>query len=443
MRPAWASLSLAALAAVALLGACRPSGPVRTTLTIATVNNGDMVRLKDLSREFEATHPSIHLKWVVLEENVLRQRVTTDVAIRGGQYDVVTVGSYEVAVWAKRHWLTSLNDLGPSYRADDLLGPIRSAVTYDKVQYAAPFNGESAMTMYRTDLFRKAGIVMPRDPTWEFLIRSAAKLNRPGEGVYGLCLRGKAGWGENMGLIMSMANSYGARLFDEHWRPQFDQPEWRTTITTYVDALRRYGPPGAVANGFNENLALFAQGKCAIWFDSTAAAPFLSDPKTSKVSADLGFAPPPDEHLGRPAGWLWTWALAIPASSRKTPAAKEFIRWAAGPDYQALVAQRVGWLSVPPGTRKSLYASPAYRAVAPFADMTLKAINGVNTAAPTAKPAPYAGVQYAAIPEYQGIGTEVGQQFAAAVAGQISPSEALAEAQAATKRQMAAAGYYK
>jgi sorbitol/mannitol transport system substrate-binding protein len=261
--------------------------------------------------------------------------------------------------------------------------------------------------------------------------------------VYGLCLRGKAGWGENMALIVAMANSYGARLFDEHWQPQFDSPEWRTAITTYVDAMRKYGPPGAVAYGFNDNLAMFAQGRCAIWFDSTVAAPFLSNPKTSKVAGDVGFAPPPDEGLGRRATWLWTWAFAVPASSRKKEAAKEFIRWAGGPAYPKLVAQRLGWLAVPPGTRNSLYGNPDYRRVAPFADATLNALNAVDTSAPTVKPVPYVGAHYAAIPEWQGIGTEIGQQFAAAVAGRVSPDDALAEAQAATKRQMAAAGYYK
>ena len=430
------------LPALALAG-CSQKSAGDTTLTIATVNNGDMVRLKELGGEFEKTHPNIHLKWVVLEENVLRQRVTTDIAIRGGQYDVVTIGAYEIPVWAKQKWLASLDDLGPAYKQDDLLPPIRAAVTYQGTQFAAPLNGEGTVTMYRTDLFRKSGLSMPATPTWEFLTDAAAKLNDPAHGVYGLCLRGKAGWGENMALITTMANSYGARLFDEKWRPQFDTPEWHRTITTYVSALRRYGPPGAVANGFNENLALFSQGKCAIWFDSTVAAPFVSDPKTSKVAASTGFASAPDEGLGRGANWLWTWGLAIPSSSKKEAAAKEFIRWAAGPEYPKLVASRVGWLAVPPGTRKSLYDNADYRRAAPFAAITLKAISAADPNAPTVKPVPYVGVQYAAIPEFQGIGTEVGQQFAAAVAGQVSPEDALAEAQAAARRQMAAAGYTK
>jgi sorbitol/mannitol transport system substrate-binding protein len=437
MRTDW--LLLFALA----LAGCSSEASKQTTLTIATVNNGDMVRLKQLTGAFEATHPRIRIKWVVLEENILRQRVTTDVAIKGGQYDIVTIGAYEVSIWAKRHWLASLDDLGPGYRADDLIAPVRSAVSYSGVQYAAPFNAEGTFTMYRTDLFRRAGLVMPSKPSWEFLTSAAAKLNDPAAGVYGICLRGKAGWGENMAAILTMAHSFGGRLVDQNWRPQFDTPEWRRTIDTYVGALRQWGPPGATANGFNENLAMFAEGKCAIWFDSTVAAPFLSDPATSKVAGNTGFAPAPDEGLGRGANWLWTWALALPVSSTKSAEAKEFIRWAAGPEYAALVARRSGWLAVPPGTRMSLYRNPAYRKVAPFAGVTLQAINAADPASPSRLPVPYIGVQYVAIPEWQGIGTEIGQQFSSAIAGRVPPADALAEAQAATRRQLSAAGYYK
>ena len=52
------------------------------TVTIATVNNPAMIELKKLSPKFEAANPDIKLNWVVVEENVLRQRVTTDVSNR-------------------------------------------------------------------------------------------------------------------------------------------------------------------------------------------------------------------------------------------------------------------------------------------------------------------------------------------------------------------------
>ncbi len=65
------------------------------TVTIATVNNGDMIRMQRLSKTFEQQHPDTKLNWVVLEENVLRQRLTTDIATQGGQFDVLTLGTYE------------------------------------------------------------------------------------------------------------------------------------------------------------------------------------------------------------------------------------------------------------------------------------------------------------------------------------------------------------
>ena len=64
-----------------------------TTLTIATVNNGDMIRMQGLTSDFTAKKPDITVKWVTLEENVLRQRVTTDIATNGGQFDVLTIGT--------------------------------------------------------------------------------------------------------------------------------------------------------------------------------------------------------------------------------------------------------------------------------------------------------------------------------------------------------------
>ncbi|MGY4471057.1 hypothetical protein ACVWWK_006766 [Bradyrhizobium sp. LB9.1b] len=270
-----------------------------TTLTIATVNNGDMIRMQGLTAEFTKKNPDITVKWVTLEENVLRQRVTTDIATKGGQFDVLTIGTYEVPIWAKKGWLVPLANLGADYDVADLLPKIKDAVSVDGKLYAAPFYGESSMVMYRTDLFDKAGLKMPEKPTWDFVIDAAKKLSDKSAGVYGICLRGKAGWGENMAFLSAMANSYGARWFDEKWQPQFNTPEWKATLSTYVDLMKQAGPPGASSNGFNENLALFNAGKCAMWIDATVAASFVTNPKDSKVADKVGFALAPNTGPGQ------------------------------------------------------------------------------------------------------------------------------------------------
>ncbi|MER2492661.1 ABC transporter substrate-binding protein [Catenovulum sediminis] len=413
------------------------------TITIATVNNGDMITMKELSSDFEKKHPNINLKWVTLEENILRQRVTTDVATRGGQYDVMTIGTYEVPIWGKQGWLKSLDNLGPSYDLDDLLPAIRSGLTAEGKLYAAPFYGESSMVMYRTDLMEKAGLEMPKAPSWDFIRKAAAAMTDKEAGVYGICLRGKAGWGENIALITSMSNSFGARWFDENWRPQFNTPEWKNTLNYYVDLMKKYGPPGSSANGFNENLALFQTGKCGIWIDATVAGAFVTNEKDSQVANQVGFALAPDNGLGKRGNWLWAWSLAIPSSSKKSDAAMKFISWATSKEYLALVASQKGWAKVPPGTRISLYNNPDYLKAAPFAQITLDSIQSADPVNPTVKPVPYVGMQFVAIPEFQGMGTAVGQQFSAALTGQMSVEQALQNSQRLVERTMRRARYIK
>ena len=412
-----------------------------TTLTIATVNNADMIRMQSFTQDFEDAHPDIHVRWVTLEENVLRQRVTTDIATDGGQFDVMTIGTYEIPIWAKRGWLVPLTDLGASYDKADILPRVREATSVDDKLYGAPFYGESAMTYYRTDLFKKAGLTMPDKPDWAFIKQAADKITDRKDGIYGICLRGKAGWGENMALITSMSNSFGARWFDEKWQPQFNTPEWKQTLQTYVDLMQKDGPPGAASNGFNENLALFNAGKCGLWIDATVAGSFTTNPKESQVANDVGFAVAPTAK--ERANWLWAWSLAIPSASKKVEAAKTFIEWATDKAYTQLVAGKQGWGSAPPGTRTSLYQNPEYLKAAPYAKLTLASIEAADPNHPTVEPVPYVGVQYAAIPQFQGIGTAVGQQFASALTGAQTVDQALASAQHLTERQMRHFGYIK
>ena len=412
-----------------------------TTLTIATVNNGDMVRMQGLTDDFTAKNPDIALEWVTLEENVLRQRVTQDIATKGGQFDVMTIGTYEVPIWGAQNWLVSLNDLPAEWGVDDILPAMRGGLTVDGELYAAPFYGESSMVMYRKDLMEAAGMEMPDAPTWDDIKAAAEAMTDKDAEVYGICLRGKAGWGENMAFLTAMANSYGARWFDEEWKPQFDTDAWKATLTDYLDLMNNYGPPGASTNGFNENLSLFQQGKCGMWIDATVAASFVTNPDDSTVADKVGFALAPDKGLGKRGNWLWAWSLAIPAGSDKVDAAKKFVAWATSKEYTALVAANEGWANVPPGTRTSLYENEEYTSAAPFAEMTLESINAADPTNPTVDPVPYTGVQFVAIPEFAGIATQVGQEFSAALAGQQTAEEALEKAQALTTDEMEAAGY--
>ena len=413
-----------------------------TELVVATVNNGHMIEMQKLTKHFETANPDIKVKWVTLEEGVLRQRVTTDIATKGGQFDVMTIGMYETPIWGKKGWLAELKT-DAAYDVDDLLPAMRNGLSVDGKLYAAPFYGESSMLMYRKDLADKAGITVAERPTWADIKTLASKIHDPKNGVYGICLRGKPGWGDNMAFLSTLVNTFGGQWFDMSWKPQLESKPWKDAINFYVDLLKSYGPPGSSANSFNEILALYNEGKCGMWIDATIAASFISDPKQSKVADKVAFAQAPTMATPKGANWLWAWSLAIPAGSQKVEAATKFITWATSKDYINLVGKEVGWGNVPTGTRKSTYTNAEFLKVAKFAAAEKMAIDTANPADSTLPKSPYVGVQFAAIPEFQSLGTTVGQEMSAALAGKKTIDAALKAGQVAADREMKKAGYYK
>ena len=427
------------LKAATAISVMMAGGAFADNLVIATVNNGDMIRMQGLTDDF--TSKTGHtVEWVTLEENVLRQRVTTDITTKGGAFDIMTIGMYETPIWGANGWLVPLDDLSAGYNVDDILPAMAGGLSHNGTLYAAPFYGESSMVMYRTDLMEAAGLEMPVAPSWSFIAKAAREMTDRDNDINGICLRGKAGWGEGGAFITAMSNSFGARWFDEDWNAQFDTREWSDTLNFYINMMSDSGPAGYATNGFNENLSLFQQGKCGMWIDATVAASFVTNPKDSSVADKVSFALAPDNGMGVRSNWLWAWALAVPAGTQKEAAAKQFIEWATSNSYIELVAANEGWANVPPGARTSLYKNPNYTSV-PFAQMTLDSILSADPNNSTVDPSPYVGIQFAAIPEFAGIATEVSQEFSAAYAGQQSVEEALAKAQALTNDAMEAAGY--
>jgi sorbitol/mannitol transport system substrate-binding protein len=408
----------------------------KTKITIGIVNSPSMQNLRQLSAEYEKNHPEISLEWRMLDEKILRLRLLTDLAVSDGQYDVMTIGAYETPIWAKNKWILPLKNLPQKYDIEDVIKPVRNMLSYDGNLYALPLYAESSMTFYRKDLLEKTGLTMPDAPTYDDIKRLAAAIHNPQKQIYGVCLRGDGGWGANIALLATMVNSAGGRWFDENWNATIDTPEWRQALQTYKDLLTLYGPPKPEEQDYAKNLALFEAGHCGIWIDATVFAGALQDPNQSTVADKVAFARAPILITPKGSHWLWTWALAIPGSSKVPAEAQKFIEWATSKEYTELVAKNKGWINVPSGTRTSTYKDPRYRKVAPFADDVLKAIEEANPYDASLKPRPYVGVQFVGIPEFVSIGDKIGQYASDVVAGKLSVDAALKSGQDMATTQM-------
>ena len=430
------------IAAILAPAACSSSGSSGSNapgvVTVAVVANplitGQMVPLT--KSVFQKQYPGIKVKFVTYTEGDLRAAIERDVSTHSNAFNVIMIGPYETPLFAKNGWLVDLSKQffpkSPSYDPGDLLPAIAKSLSYKGDVYAVPFYGESSMVYYRKDLFAKAHLTMPQHPTWDQVQTFAAKLNQPGK-LSGVCLRGLAGWGDNMASLDTVVNTFGGQWFDMNWKPQLTSPAFTAATNFYVNLIRKYGEPGASNDSFNQLLTLYGQGKCAMWYDATVAATSIAQSYPA-IAKKTGYAFAPVK-LTKSSGWLWTWALGIPQGVANQSDAWKFVSWATSKAYYHLVASKYGWDAVPPGTRTSLYNTPQYQQAAKaFAAITLASINSVDPLHPTLHPVPYVGIQFVDIPQFESLGLQVAQQVAGAIAGTETVAQALKASQAAASQ---------
>ena len=294
------------------------SGVTPDKLTIAIVNNGHMINMQTVAQAY-TVDTGIELEWVALDEEVLLDQVTAESPV-SAPYDVINIGMQEAPYWGDNGWITPLTFSG-SYNLNDVFPAMRAGLSSNGVLYGAPFYGESSLLMYRRDLADAASVQISDNDSWTNVAAAAAAIHNPDAGVYGICLRSRPGWGDNVALVSTIANSYGAAFFDGNMRPLLDSDQWNEAVSLYVDLLNNYGPPDTASNSFNELLALFNAGQCGIWIDASIAPSFLQvDNVALAQSPNAGFA--------AGANWLWAWALAVPSGTPYSAAANDFIEWA-------------------------------------------------------------------------------------------------------------------
>ncbi|WP_328222528.1 ABC transporter substrate-binding protein [Streptomyces sp. NBC_00310] len=430
---------IAGAAATALLatacsgaGAGGSSGGAKS-INVLMVGNPQMEDIAKLTKDNFTKDTGIKVNFTILPENELRDKVTQDIATQAGQYDVATIGAYEVPIWEKNGWLHDLGsyaDKDTSFDKADLLKPMVQSLTgSDGKLYALPFYGESSMLMYNKDVMKAKGITVPERPTWQQIADIAAEVDGAEPGMKGICLRGLAGWGELGAPLTSMVNTFGGTWFTKDWKAQVNSGGFKKATEFYVKLVREHGESGAPQAGFTECLNALSQKKVAMWYDATSAAGSLEDPASSKIAGSVGYAYAPTVETDS-SGWLWAWSWAMPKTTKNADAASQFMLWASSKKYENLVGEKLGWARVPAGKRASTYEIPQYKkAAASFGDITLKSIEGADPANPGVQPRPTVGIQYVAIPEFQDLGTKVTQEISAAIAGKTSVDKALDDGQ--------------
>jgi sorbitol/mannitol transport system substrate-binding protein len=418
-------------------GGTPASGTKGGSINVAIVDNPQMKDIAKLTPSLFTAKTGIKVNYTILDEGTLRQVTTRDVAAGGRQFDVAMIGPYEAPQFGQNGTLVDLTSLAKNdtaYRFNDIIPAVRNALSAGGKMYAAPFYGESSFLMYRKDVLKKAGVTMPQHPTWQQVADIAHKVNT--SQMAGICLRGKAGWGDLGASFTTVLNTFGGTWWSAKPdgtvdKAMVDQPQFKQALQFYVNLIKTAGEKDAANDSFNECLTQYKDSKVAMWYDATVAAGLL-EASDSPVKGKNGYVFAPVDKTAN-SGWLWTWALAMPKTSSKQDLAWKYIAFATGPQYLKQAGPKItgGWAALPPGTRKSTYSIPQYKkAAAAFAGPTLSAIAAapINNPGTTKRPG-LPGVQYVGIPQFQDVGNQCTQQFSAVIAGRTSIDSALKNCQ--------------
>ncbi len=128
--------------------------------------------------------------------------------------------------------------------------------------------------------------------------------------LYGTAFAGKD---EGMsGRFMEILRANGGDLFDENWRPIFNSPEGVAALQWFIDIYEAGAVPAGTVNYTWDDIGqAMAAGQLALDLDWPGFAGFYSDPASSQIADDLGFAVAPVGTSGKRGAWSGSHSFSV------------------------------------------------------------------------------------------------------------------------------------
>ncbi len=399
-------------------------------LVLATLNSIEGQTTKKALIEYGKLK-GIKVEFVEAPYSNLFEKEVLDMSKKTGLYDIVLLDDPWFTQYAENGWLT---DLGPFFKkrgesglSDDFIPTSAAICRYPyktgKV-YAMPFFGNAQMFFYRKDLFADYGL--NRAPkTWDEAYSVMKKITDAGNGIYGYVLRGQQG-NPVVAQFMPVFWSFGGRMFNEDKSVvRIDTPEALTALNFFLK-LKDVSPPGAESFNAQQLATYMLQGKAASTINWPAFVPTFEDPKQSKVVGKIGYSPIPAGTV-KGSSEIGHWLVAIPEGAKNKDLAFDFIHWATSAKNQKDYALKMGT----PPTRISVFTDPELTKMPKF-----KYFLVLKDAIANSTPRPR-------ISNWNEVENTFGIYLSKAVAGEITPKEALAKSQVEVEKLMKKAGYIK
>lgn len=323
-----------------------------TTLRVVLSNHPWSDAIRPLIPEFEAA-TGIKVNAESYFEDQLSQKLLVEFASGTSTIDVFMQRPLQEAKqFQKNGWYADLTSFAANAKGDwdlgDFFPSAMLAETVDGALTGIPIVTEQEIIYYRKDLFAEAGMNVPT--TMEELEAAARHFHDPSKGFFGFVSRGQRS--PAVTQFSSYLYSHGGN-FDVDGTATINIPEAIAAFTFYGNMLRNYGPPGVLNMSWPQALAIFAQGKAAIYTDASVFYSNMLDPDQSEVGELVGFAQFPAGSAGSRPYSIVSWGVSMAKTSKHKEAAWEFVEWATGKEMTLKVQA-----SQVPSARTSAWESP-------------------------------------------------------------------------------------
>ncbi|HKQ94624.1 MAG TPA: ABC transporter substrate-binding protein [Aestuariivirgaceae bacterium] len=341
---------------------------------------------------------------------------------KSGVFDIILMDDPWIPFFAENGHLEQLTSyfaaLGTTAPDNDFLGKALALCRnpYNTGPFVClPYVGNAQMFFYDGAKYTEQGIT-GGPKTWDDVIKAATAMTQAGGGRYfGYVFRGGQG-NPVVADFMPIFWSYGADLFNaDRTKVTIDTPEGAAAMKTFM-ALKDASPKGVESYNANEVGTALAAGTAASSINWPNWVATFEDPSQSKMVGKISYsAIPSGTHAG--ASEIGHWTMGIMSASKNKQEAFDFMIWATSPEQIKISATRGN-----PPVRFSVFTDPELTSQEKFRHFPtlMEAIN-------FSKPRPRH-------PKWPEIENAFGIELSKAVAGTITPEEALKNSQAEVER---------
>jgi multiple sugar transport system substrate-binding protein len=412
---------------VASCGGDDGAGEQPDRLVIAAVQGNESVGIKALADDYEE-ESGVSLQIEELPYPQLFEKLVTTFEAEDPSYDLVMLDDPWMPKFGTEGWLQPLDENYDFERDPDIADVIYDVGTWPPPRGPVPPSeqgkeqhllgitvvGNVEMFMYRNDM-------MDEPQTWDDVL--AAAQEHDSDELVGYVIRGAA-TNPIVADFLPILWSFGGDVFDENWEVVFDSEESLAAVEFLVEDLKAVAESSPETVDAADRSRLMAIGEAlqsTVWPGEINSI-VLGEGTT--VEGKVSFIPMPAGPSGQGFGMMGNWLLGIPTATENGEAAADFIRWMTEEDTQRLYAENGG---IP--SRTSVLNDSQLNEENPYFSALAESL----AATPNWRPR---------TDQWNAVETVLGTNLNAALAGQMSPEEAVEAASEEIRSIMEQAGYY-